>query len=656
MLVAGCAHVSRQQDVLRQIATHQFIPEQAFINGRKLYLQYQIEGKAFALMGDLDQIRGNGTEQKILLSARREIPLRKNLPVHVVSHGFNELIKYTLLPLIPPVSGQGVLVFMDTYEMLLYRSKEGKPRLVFLKDAPGDIDIVGQISAEQFTALYYQELKKIQQSSGSEQTRFLLRLEEVPLSPFIYIDTRTGDNIRLELPEYYQIKKEMTTIGFSGAMIYSFIIKSHLWSSIKAPFTTAHRLAAVGTSTLYTFLPTRLTDAERILPLNRQARPMDLNDFNQWLDKQVSRQVYKARVKLLIDGEEFFPHWMLAMQRAKESIFTNVYIFMTDPYGLSVADVMRKRAAEGIDVRVVVDELNTVLNSGKNPELKPAENFVMPKYITSYLRKKSSVKARTHLNPWSTFDHSKVFIIDRQFAYTGGMNIGEEYRYTWHDMMVFLEGPVVGRLVKNFYKNWSFTGVGGDFSAGYRQLFSKKQRKVNRASADMVDVRLMYTKPHKSQIFEAQLEAIKRARQRIYIQNAYFADDRIVQALIAARARGVDVRVILPGKNDVAIMDKNNRYMANKLFHNGVRVYFYNGMTHVKAAIYDGWAVVGSANFDKMSLHVNREMSLGIADTHFVNELQERLFEKDFSNSQEMTEPLDLSWTYAIITSLTSQL
>ena len=181
MLVAGCAHVSRQQDVLRQIATHQFIPEQAFINGRKLYLQYQIEGKAFALMGDLDQIRGNGTEQKILLSARREIPLRKNLPVHVVSHGFNELIKYTLLPLIPPVSGQGVLVFMDTYEMLLYRSKEGKPRLVFLKDAPGDIDIVGQISAEQFTALYYQELKKIQQSSGSEQTRFLLRLEEVPL-------------------------------------------------------------------------------------------------------------------------------------------------------------------------------------------------------------------------------------------------------------------------------------------------------------------------------------------------------------------------------------------------------------------------------------------------------------------------------------------
>ena len=96
--------------------------------------------------------------------------------------------------------------------------------------------------------------------------------------------------------------------------------------------------------------------------------------------------------------------------------------------------------------------------------------------------------------------------------------------------------------------------------------------------------------------------------------------------------------------------------MANKLLKNGVRVYFYNGMSHVKAALYDGWAVVGTANFDKMSLYINKEMSLGLSDPAFVAELETRLFEKDFNNSQELTEPLDLAWTASIVTALTNQM
>ena len=169
-------------------------------------------------------------------------------------------------------------------------------------------------------------------------------------------------------------------------------------------------------------------------------------------------------------------------------------------------------------------------------------------------------------------------------------------------------------------------------------------------------MRLMYTKPNDSEIFDAQREAIRRAKKRIYIQNAYFSDDRIIKELIDARGRGVDVRVILPGENDVGIMDVNNRAMANKLLKNGVRVYFYNGMSHVKAAVYDGWAVIGTANFDKMSLYINKEMSLGISDPAFVAELTERLFEKDFQNSKELTEPLDIAWTSVIVTALTNQM
>ncbi len=655
-LAAACSHTPRKTDMLRSVAEHGADPAEAFVSGDKLFIRYEWENTPFYFTADLKDAAGRDEALLSLRAAKKGETFPNKQVVAVAGREWAEVIKQTLLPLVPERENQGLIIFLNTQETMLVRRADGTADLVLLKDAPGEVEIVGKLDAAQFSRLAYEQLKKMTAASGTAYTRFLLRLDNVPMSPYVYVDTREDLGLRLILPDYYEVKKEMGSLGFSASFIYSFFIKSHLFGAVKAPFTTSHRLFATGTSSLYTMFPPYVGDLDEIPPLNQTGEEMDLTVFNKWLDKKISKQNYKASVTLLIDGQEFFPHFMLAMQRAQESIFTSVYIFMADPYGLSIADVMKKRAAEGVDVRVIVDELNTVLNSGKNPELKPSEDFVMPKYITSYLRKKSRAKARTHLNPWSTFDHSKVYIVDRKLAYTGGMNIGEEYRYTWHDMMVALEGPVVGRLVKNFYQNWSFTGVGGDWAAGYRKLFSKRAREVNRETPGMIDVRLMYTKPNDSEIFNAQREAIRRAKKRIYIENAYFSDDRIVKELIDARGRGVDVRVVLPGKNDVGIMDKNNRFMANKLFKNGVRVYFYNGMSHVKAAVYDGWAVVGSANFDKMSLYVNKEMSLGISDPAFVAELTERLFEKDFENSEEMTEPLELAWTYFLINGLTNQL
>ena len=657
--LCACAHDSHKQESLRRVASHEVEPADAFLLGNSLYIEYDYQGEAFFFTADLQEAQKEGNVDIVSLAPKRiknPEKLDHSRRVVVVGREWTEVLKRTIAPLVPPREGQGILLFIQNYETVLLRRADGTPDLVLLKNAPGNIDIVGKIEAAQFDLMVNEQLKKMVAAAGEPYTRFLLRMDGVPASPYIYVDTEKNANIQLQLPDYYELRKEMTSLGFSVSFVYSFFVKSHLFSTLKAPFTTLHRLAAFGTSTIYTALPPYARDLKEIPPLNTSGEEMDLKDFNRWLDKKISKQNYKAFVTLLIDGEEFFPHFQLAMQRAKESIFTTVYIFMADPYGLSLADIMKARANEGIDVRVVVDELNTVLNSGKNPELKTSETFIMPKYITSYLRKDSKVQARTHLNPWGTFDHSKVYIVDRKLAYTGGMNIGQEYRYTWHDMMVALEGPVVGKLVKNFYENWSFTGWGGDYAAAYRKLFSKRSRDVNRAAPGMIDVRLMYTKPHDSEIFEAQREAIRRAKKRIYIQNAYFSDDRIIKELIEARGRGVDVRVILPGKNDVGIMDVNNRAMANKLLKNGVRVYFYNGMSHVKAALYDGWAVVGSSNFDKMSLYINKEMSLGISDPAFVNELTHRLFEKDFANSEELTEPLDIAWTYSIVTALTNQL
>lgn len=657
--VAACSHLPQQRGVLRQVSERTVSPQEAFIYRKKLYLRYELEGRDVWFSADLAQAKQNSIEKVASLTLQTTAPKQRkeeSIVRQIPSEKWREVLRRTLQPLVPPYPNQGILVIAYNHETVLFRQQNGDTAWTLFKDMPSEVEIVGKIDSAQFLYLTLEQFKKALHFLNIQDTRFLLPLEKVPLSPFAYVDTETSQLVRLELPGYYQIKKEMTKLGFSSAFIYSFFIKSHLWSCLKAPFTTTHRLVSVGSASLYVAARPPLRNIDNIPPVVTSGPEMDLDNFNQWLDKHISRQKYLARLTLLIDGKEFFPHWMWAMQQAKESIFTNVYIFMADSYGLSVADIMKKRAAEGIDVRVIADELNTVLNSSKNPEFVPPENFVMPKYITSYLRKKSRAKARTHLNPWSTFDHSKVYIIDRKLAYTGGMNIGEEYRYTWHDMMVAMEGPVVGKLVKNFYKNWSFTGWGGDYAAGYRQLFSRKQRQVNRAAPGMLEVRLMYTKPNESEIFDAQREAIRRAKRRVYVQNAYFSDNRIINELIEARGRGVDVRVILPAQNDVSIMDQNNHYVANQLFKNGVRVYFYKGMTHVKAGVYDGWAVVGSANFDKMSLYVNKEMSLGVSDPDFVNELTTRLFEKDFETSDEMKEEFDLSWTYGLMSGIASQL
>jgi cardiolipin synthase len=241
-------------------------------------------------------------------------------------------------------------------------------------------------------------------------------------------------------------------------------------------------------------------------------------------------------------------------------------------------------------------------------------------------------------NTWFAGDHTKTAIIDGHTAFLGGMNIGREYRFDWHDMMVELGGPVVQQLDHDFDKAWK----------------PSMSRDPPRASNDglsnsgLAQMRLLYTSLRDPQIYKSYLAAIKSARQYIYIENAYFSDDRLRYELIKASRRGVDVRVILPGRSNHDSMNKSNTLAANSLFKHGVRVYMYPGMSHVKAAIVDGWACFGSANLDKLSLKINKEANIATSDRRIVNELKERLFKRDFQISKLLTKPLDTRWNYQL--------
>jgi cardiolipin synthase len=363
---------------------------------------------------------------------------------------------------------------------------------------------------------------------------------------------------------------------------------------------------------------------------------MDLSAWEEHLDRSFKNSATTARVEFLIGGEHFYSLLELAIDQACCSIDLQTYLFDNDDVAKAIADRLRVRSGE-IEVRVMFDGLGTYLSHLATAETQPAHHVPIEN-ICKYLCQGSAIRLRVLPNIWFSGNHVKSMIFDQRLAYVGGMNIGREYRYEWHDMMVKLEGAAVGVLSKNFQSTWRLNGWGGDFTPK-RSLSSNP---VTPQPMDEVPVRLLYTLPTHAQIYRAQLEAIRRAGAYIYIENAYFADDRILYELCRARKRGVDVRVIMPAVVNHKIMEHSNRVAINTLLDQGVRVFMFPEMSHVKAAIYDGWACFGTANFDKLSLQINRELNLATSDPGTVKQLLEALFEPDFKKSVEITEQVSL--------------
>jgi phosphatidylserine/phosphatidylglycerophosphate/cardiolipin synthase-like enzyme len=114
--------------------------------------------------------------------------------------------------------------------------------------------------------------------------------------------------------------------------------------------------------------------------------------------------------------------------------------------------------------------------------------------------------------------------------------------------------------------------------------------------------------------------------------------------------------MIVPTRGDSRFMNSANLLAASVLARNGVRVFVYPGMTHVKAALYDGWACLGSANFDKLSLRVNRETNIATSDPGFVERMKRELFDVDFAQSREIGEPPSAGWGTYITAYVAGQL
>ena len=374
------------------------------------------------------------------------------------------------------------------------------------------------------------------------------------------------------------------------------------------------------------------------------ARPgMDLEAWEDDLDRIVGQSSRtRGSIEFLVDGEEYFTRLLEAVEGAERSIDIRTYIFDNDDFAVEVADLLRRKS-DDVEVRVLLDGIGELLALQIDSETMPATHAV-PLSMPMYLRNESKVKVRTRPNPWFTGDHTKTTIIDEKIAFAGGMNVGREYRYDWHDLMMELRGPIVDILDYESDKAWVHTSPLGDLGLLTRTLMGR----IDRADDEGVPLRVLYTRDFDSEIYRAQLEAIRNARRYILIENAYFSDDLTLYELAKARRRGVDVHVILPEEGNHGAMNRSNRLAINRMLANGIRVYQYPGMSHVKAAIYDGWACAGSANLDKLSMQINKELNIATSDPDTVDKLLRQVFIPDLRVSREVTVPVETDWTESL--------
>jgi cardiolipin synthase len=655
LLTVGCSHAGRATPPIDEVGRAALVRPEAFWGEEALWLRLAGSGRTLVLVarwhGAGEAIAGyRYYEARLETAANAMWPPAGGRPTSVLGpDAWRELLRSVIERLAPADHGEAALILLSHTELAVFRDATSGLQVVRLEDAPEGVRLTARFDEPAFAAELAGAVEGGLEGLPPGEQRVLLA--GGMLASYLALDTGRRLFLSLTVPA---ANRSPSSVEFTLRGLDGLLIRSHLITLLKNPVSTVFRLLSQVAQTLGTFVTFPLPDSDDPLPRPGTAEPMNLEAFERRLDALVEAPVYRGSVRLLIDGDEYFPHLIQRIGEARKSVYLRVNIFDNDDVAVRIAELLRERAKE-VDVRVLTDRLSSLFAWQSPPSTPMPAGFRGPADMAAFLERDSRLSVRLTEMPWFTADHSKVFVFDRRYAHLGGMNIGREYRHEWHDLMVELEGPVVGALHKDFLQAWSHTGLAGDLAYAWRSLTSTEAFDGEAERDDYIDIRPLYTLAAEPQIYLAQLEAAKSARRYIYIENTYLFDNLFVAELIRARRRGVDVRVVLPRDSDLGLSDSSNRVTANILAANGVLVYVFPGMTHVKAALFDGWACLGSANFNKLSLKSNRETNIATSDPRFADELLQRVFEADFARSSLLQEALEVRWTDRVAQSIMNQ-
>lgn len=545
--------------------------------------------------------------------------------------------------IIPEDPQAGIVMHFDADDYFLYHNEIGKFEARLIIDKPADYHVAGSVDFAEIIRRGLPQLRALLNADGITARRIVFNTGDAGAYslPFLYVD--------LDLPvavfaRYPLARRSDTTRGKGTQLAQSagHLAQSHLAGMAIRPVSSLYRLFFVATDAVVeTIRPNWLVTLEsQPIPDVRGGPGMDLVEWEKKLDEITNRDSSTGTIDYLIDGREYFTRLIDAITSARKTVYMRTFIFDNDDYAETIGNLLKRRSNDGIEVKVLLDGLGTIMATATADESVP-EDYVAPASVRQFLERDSEIDVRQAKNPWMAGDHVKTTIVDGQIAFTGGMNIGREYRYVWHDMMMEAHGPVVDVLSQEFDNAWAHAGPLGDI--GF--LFQKMKPKRHLSDDKGYPLRVLFTRTGNAEIFRAQLAAIRNAKNYIYIENAYFTDDAMLYELARARRRGVDVRVILPLVGNHGSINRSNVLAANAMLDHGIRVFLYPGMSHVKAAVFDGWVCLGSANWDKLSFRINKELNLATSHPAATDEVLERLFDVDFAKSVELTEPFPVRWS-----------
>jgi cardiolipin synthase len=335
------------------------------------------------------------------------------------------------------------------------------------------------------------------------------------------------------------------------------------------------------------------------------------------------------KVTLLWKGKETFQKIFDAVKSAKELLCLEFYIFRDDETGHELSEILKKKASEGVKVYILYDHFGSFGN--------PLKFWKNLKRAGVHVRASRPFKW-TSPGQYVYRDHKKLIIIDGHKAFTGGLNIANEYRgyhtlkkkEAWRDTGILLEGPITKALLDIFKESWRiWKGVPIDYN-----------RHVDPVQGGLPAIPIFASSANSRRRMRKLLYySINQAQKSIYFTTAYFTPSRrMLHVLENAVSRGVKVHLLLPGKSDIAAAHYAGRASFTKLLKAGIEIYNYDGeILHAKTVVFDEtWSVIGSANLDFRSLRINDEGNVGIIDTGFAHQLI-KVFHEDLQRSRKIT-------------------
>ena len=338
-------------------------------------------------------------------------------------------------------------------------------------------------------------------------------------------------------------------------------------------------------------------------------------------------------LEIYYDGEDKFKQLLIDLENAKKFIHIQYYIFRRDEIGKKIIEVLEKKVQQGIEVRFLVDSMGSHKLTKKS----------LKKFIDSGGKFEIFFPGiLPHINTRINYrNHRKMVIIDGEYGYTGGFNVGKEYINQdkkigfWRDTHVRIRGEAVNDLTDRFLLDWCYASKEeiDDFTRFYPNTVYK--------DGD-VGIQIVTSGPdHEEEyIKNSYMKMINNAKKNVYLETPYLVpDEPMLEALKLSALSGVDVRIIIPGNPDHVFMEWAASSYMGDLIQSGVKIYMYqNGFIHAKTIVADSQvSSIGTANMDIRSFKLNFEVNAFIFDDRVAKEMEEQFF-RDIDDSELITK------------------